>query len=95
MKQSRITMKRTRCLLIANILAASVMTASAPAQTLVPADWDAALAGDLVLERLITATAPQAKGVHDAEMVLVKDRAYIVAEVNDVRAGESAGWPEF
>ena len=34
------------------------------------------------------------KGAHDAEMVLVGDHAYVVVEVNDVRAGESAGWEE-
>ena len=64
------------------------------AQSLVPVAWDPALAGDLVMERLITVTAPQVKGAHDAEMVIAGDKAYVVAEVNDVRAGESAGWPE-
>jgi len=64
------------------------------AQTLVPVGWDPALAGDLVMDPLITVTAPQVKGAHDAEMVIVEGRAYVVAEVNDVRAGESAGWPE-
>ncbi|WP_291166559.1 sialidase family protein [Gimesia sp.] len=72
-------------------LMVSLVTASEP---LVPADWDAALAGDQVLERLIPVTGKQVKGAHDAEMVLVEDRAFIVAEVNDTRAGESAGWPE-
>lgn len=46
------------------------------------------------MERLITVTAPQVKGAHDAEMEIVDGKAYIVAEVNDVRSGESAGWPE-
>ncbi len=64
------------------------------AQSLLPAKWDPALAGDEVMERLITVTAPQVKGAHDAEMVIVDGLAYIVAEVNNVRAGESAGWPE-
>ncbi|MEQ1843106.1 MAG: sialidase family protein, partial [Verrucomicrobiales bacterium] len=62
--------------------------------SLLPAGWDPALAGDLVMEKLMTVNAPQVKGAHDAEMVMVGDRAYVVAEVNDVRAGESAGWPE-
>lgn len=61
---------------------------------LVPKDWDAALAGDVVMKRLVKVTAPQVKGAHDAEFVCVADHAYIVAEVNDSRAGESAGWPE-
>ena len=68
--------------------------AAAQAASLVPPGWDPALAGDQVLERLAVVTAPQVKGAHDAEMVLVGDRAYVVAEVNDRRAGESAGWPE-
>jgi len=62
--------------------------------TVAPANWNARQAGDLVLERLVTVTAPQVKGAHDAEMVLQDGRAHIVAEVNDVRAGEGAGWPE-
>ncbi len=49
---------------------------------------------DRVLQGLVPVTAPQVKGSHDAEMALVGDRAYIVAEVNDVRPGEAAGWPE-
>ncbi|MCA9023146.1 MAG: exo-alpha-sialidase, partial [Planctomycetaceae bacterium] len=72
-------------------LVASLTTAAEP---LVPTGWDAALAGDQVLERLIPVTGKQVKGAHDAEMVLLDDRAFIVAEVNDTRAGESAGWPE-
>ncbi len=61
---------------------------------LVPAGWDPALAGDAVLRRLVRVTAPQVKGAHDAEFVCVGDRAYVVAEVNDVRGGESAAWAE-
>jgi len=61
---------------------------------LVPQDWDAALAGDEVMKRLVKVTGQQVKGAHDAEFVSVGDHAYIVAEVNDIRAGESAGWPE-
>ncbi|MCU0983041.1 MAG: hypothetical protein MUF25_28100, partial [Pirellulaceae bacterium] len=68
--------------------------AAAQAASLVPPGWDPALAGDQVMERLAVVTAPQVKGAHDAEMVLVGDRAYVVAEVNQRRAGESAGWPE-
>ncbi len=62
--------------------------------SLLPAGWDPSLAGDAVLRRLVTVTAPQVKGAHDAEFVCVGDRAYIVAEVNDMRGGESAAWPE-
>ncbi|MEQ1861067.1 MAG: exo-alpha-sialidase [Chthoniobacteraceae bacterium] len=59
---------------------------------LVPAGWDPALAGDVVMARLINSSAPRVKGAHDAEFVCVGERAYIVAEANDVKAGESAGW---
>jgi hypothetical protein len=61
---------------------------------LLPPDWNHVAAGEAVLGHLICVTAPQVKGAHDAAMVLVGDRAYIVAEVNDERAGEGAGWPE-
>ena len=59
-----------------------------------PSEWNAALAGDLVMQRLVTITAPQIKGAHDAEMAIVGRHAYVVAEVNDVKGGESAAWPE-
>ncbi len=60
---------------------------------LVPAGWDAALAGDVVMKGLVNISAPRVKGAHDAEFVCVGDRAFIVSEANDVKAGESAGWP--
>jgi hypothetical protein len=43
---------------------------------------------------LITVTGSEVKGAHDAAMVIVAGKAYVVAEVNDVKAGEGAGWPE-
>ncbi len=73
---------------------ATVKADETKSQSLVPVDWDAALAGDEVLQGLVLVTDPQVKGAHDAEMVLLGNHAYIVAEVNDIRAGESAGWPE-
>jgi len=60
---------------------------------LLPADWDPKAAADRVLAGLTTVTAPEVKGAHDAEMAIVKDRAYIVAEVNDEKPGEAANWP--
>ena len=65
-----------------------------PVTTLVPRDWDPVQAGKQVMQRLVRVTGKEVKGAHDAEMVLTGNRAYIVAEVNDTRAGESAGWPE-
>lgn len=71
-----------------------LLSSAAAAQSLLPEPWDPALAGDEVMERLLTVTAPQVKGAHDAEMAILEGKAYVVAEVNDVRSGESAGWPE-
>ena len=55
------------------------------------ANWDAALAGDIVMQRLIKVTAPQMKGAHDAEFVCIGERAYIVEHDNDVAPGHGAG----
>jgi len=60
---------------------------------LVPPDWDPKLAADKVMAGLINVTAPQVRGAHDAEFVCAGDRAFVVFEANDVRAGESAEWP--
>lgn len=60
---------------------------------LVPAGWDPALAGDVVMGRLVNTSALRVKGAHDAEFVCVGEQAYIVTEANDVKGGESAGWP--
>ncbi len=67
--------------------------ASASAESLLPQNWDAKQAGDCVLDDLIQVTAPQVKGAHDAEMAITNGHAYVVAEVNDDRTGEAAGWP--
>lgn len=64
------------------------------AEPLVPKDWDPTLAGTKVMAELIQVTAPFVKGAHDASMTLVGDHAFIVAEVNDLEAGESANRPE-
>lgn len=65
----------------------------AMAPPLLPPDWDAVAAGRQVLEGLINTSAPQVKGAHDAEMVIVGRKAYIVSEANDERPGESPAWP--
>ena len=63
----------------------------AAAQPLVPPEWDPALAGDVVMERLINTSSPRVKGVHDAEFVCVGDRAYLATEANDRRKGVGKG----
>jgi len=59
--------------------------------SLIPAGWNAALAGDQVMNRLVRVSAPQVKGAHDAEFVCVRERAYIVEHDNDVQPGHGAG----
>lgn len=68
--------------------------ASAPARTagLLPPGWNAKQAGDKVLAGLFKVSAPEVKGAHDAEFVVVGDRAFVVYEANDVKAGENAEW---
>ncbi len=66
---------------------------SSCSRPLITSDWNPKLAGDRVMAGLMTVTAPEVKGAHDAEMVIADGRAYIVAEVNDERGGENAAWP--
>jgi hypothetical protein len=76
------------------LLALFLTTTAARAQSLLPTDWEPKRAGDAVMQALVRVTGPEVKGAHDAEMAMLGERAYIVAEVNDLRAGEAAGWPE-
>ncbi|GAA4455581.1 family 16 glycoside hydrolase [Novipirellula rosea] len=62
--------------------------------SIIPDNWDPALAGDQVMQRLVRVTDPKVKGAHDSEFVVVGGKAYIVAELSDQRAGESPAWPE-
>ncbi len=71
----------------------ALMVPLVSAQSLLPSGWDPALAGDIVMQRLVNTSAPRVKGTHDAEFICVGDRAYVVTEANDRRAGESSGWP--
>lgn len=61
---------------------------------LLSGDWEPKEAADRVLERLVQVTPKRVKGAHDSEMALTGDYAYIVAEVNELRPGESPDWPE-
>jgi len=85
-------MKTACCILAISLLL--LATGSRAAEPLVPNEWDATLAGTRVLANLVTVTAPQVKGAHDAAMALVDGHAFIVALVNDLGAGESADRPE-
>lgn len=75
-----------------SLLLLVLMVPQASAQSSTPSSWSPALAGDIVMRRLVNTSAPRVKGAHDAEFVCVGERAYIVAEANDVKAGENAGW---
>jgi len=57
------------------------------------APWDAKAAGDRVMAGLVNVTGAEVKGAHDAEFVIVDDKAYIVSMANDVQPGENAEWP--
>jgi hypothetical protein len=68
-------------------------TSQATKPNILPKGWDPVQAANRVLERLVNVTGPEAKGTHDADFVCVGDRAFVVAEANDVQPGESAEWP--
>lgn len=92
---TRPTAHRARCMfavVVALLLGAPRHAPAADGRP--PAGWDPVAAGNRVLARLVPVTADQVKGAHDAEFVCVGDRAYVVAEVNDLRGGENAAWPE-
>ena len=76
------------------LLLSLLVAFAAPQAKLLPPGWNAKQAADKVLAGLVCVTAPQVKGAHDAELAIVGGKAYVVAEVNDVRPGEGAGWPE-
>jgi hypothetical protein len=80
-------------LLLAMMIAAKVSAAEPRPGSILPPDWNAKAAADQVLAGLVKVTAPEIKGAHDSEFALLGDRAYVVAEVNEVKAGEAPSWP--
>ena len=85
----------TSLTLAALLLALAVATSPTQAQTpgkLLPANWDAKQAADRVMDGLVNISAPQVKGAHDAGIVIVNDKAYVVAICNDVQPGENPEW---
>ena len=76
------------------LLAAMPFSALAEEQTksFLPADWKPKEEGDKVLNRLIKVTAEKVKGAHDGHFTIIDDYAYIAAELNDEKGGESASW---
>jgi len=51
-----------------------------------------AQSADAVMARLVTVTAPQVKGAHDAHFAIAGNRAYVVSTANDERPGEGDTW---
>jgi hypothetical protein len=60
---------------------------------ILPTGWDAKAAGDQVLQGLFKVTEPEVRGAHDSRFVIVGDRAYVVAAVNEREAGADAARP--
>ena len=60
---------------------------------ILPADWNPKLSADAVMAGLTNVSAPQVKGAHDSDFVIVDDRVFVVSIANDVQPGESAAWP--
>jgi predicted neuraminidase len=56
-------------------------------------EWNPKAAADKVMRSLIKVTAPEVKGAHDADLLIVDDRAYIPAMANDVQPSENPEWP--
>ncbi|MBX7207710.1 MAG: glycoside hydrolase [Verrucomicrobiaceae bacterium] len=62
---------------------------------LLPPGWNPKRAGDEILSKLIKVSAPQVKGAHDADLVLVGERAFIVEHDNDIKPGHGAGTAQY
>lgn len=74
------------------LLVSIIGTVSLSAQDILPENWNPVSEANEVLEKLVKVTAPEVKGAHDAEFVIVGDYAYIVAEVNNIQPGEGVNW---
>ena len=59
---------------------------------IIPNNYSPKAAGDFILEDAVLISSDEMLGVHDAQFVIKNDKAYVVYEANDVRAGESLDW---
>jgi hypothetical protein len=57
---------------------------------LVPADWNPKSEAAKAMAGMIQVTGPEVKGAHDSDLVMVGDRAFVVALANDVKPGHGA-----
>jgi hypothetical protein len=62
---------------------------------LLPGGWNPKAEADKRLEGMIQVTGPEVKGAHDADLVMVGDRAFVVATANDVKPGHGAKEAEY
>ena len=76
-------------LIVFTPLAAS---SAADSPKLLPPGWNAKQAADQVMAGLVNVSAPQVKGAHDADFVIVSDRVYVVSIANDVQPSENPAW---
>ena len=85
---------RIRCFGLKQLLFALALSIAAAhaGEPLLSKDWNPKADGDKVMAGLVKVTAPQVRGAHDAKLAICNGRAFIVAEVNDRSAGESAKW---
>lgn len=61
---------------------------------ILPDNWDSVIEADKVLQNLVRISHETVIGAHDVDMLLLKGKAYLVYEANDVRPSESPAWSE-
>ncbi len=70
----------------------SFAQAEAGQDALLPPDWDPKAAADSVMVDLVNVCAPEVKGAHDSDLLIVGDKAYIIYMANDVQPSENPRW---
>jgi hypothetical protein len=63
---------------------------AASVSALNPAGWNPKSEADKAMAGMIQVTGPEVKGAHDSDLVMVGDRAFVVAFANDVKPGHGA-----
>jgi hypothetical protein len=81
--------------LLSALLLAPLAALHAADTKLLPPGWDPKAESDKVLASLIKVSAPQVKGAHDADLVLVGHRAFVVEHDNDIKPGHGAGKDQY
>gem|GEM_PF-258168 len=63
---------------------------AASVSALNPVGWNSKSEADKAMAGMIQVTGPEVKGAHDSDLVMVGDRAFVVALANDVKPGHGA-----